>query len=153
EGEDEAIAALKEGKISAGDVIVLRGMGPKGGPGTVFAASFVAAINGAGLGGSVAVVTDGELSGLNSGLVVGQVLPEAAVGGPLAGVLSDDTITIDLDQKRLMVEPLRDGFPVTSGNPENEVGWLGQYAALVSDLDKGAVLRRFPKQEVSESND
>lgn len=95
-GEDAAITALGTSAIDPGDVIVLRGMGPRGGPGTVFAASFVAALNGAGLGGQVAVVTDGELSGLNHGLVVGQVMPEAADGGPLAGVHDGDLITIDL---------------------------------------------------------
>ena len=148
--EDDAINALKDGSISEGDVVVLRGMGPRGGPGTVFAASFVAAVNGAGLGGKVAVVTDGELSGLNSGLVVGQVMPEAAAGGPLAGVQTGDLITIDLDQRTLTTEPVRDGEPVTSGDPAAETGWLGQYAALVSDIQQGAVLRR-PSPSVKES--
>jgi dihydroxy-acid dehydratase len=142
DGEDAAIAALGTGGIVPGDVIVLRGMGPRGGPGTVFAASFVAALNGAGLGGQVAVVTDGELSGLNYGLVVGQVMPEAADGGPLAGVQHGDTITIDLDQRLLEANPARHGAPVTSGRPQDERGWLGQYAALVGPLQKGAVLRR-----------
>jgi dihydroxy-acid dehydratase len=141
-GEDAAIAALGTGDIAEGSVIVLRGMGPRGGPGTVFAASFVAALNGAGLGGRVAVVTDGELSGLNHGLVVGQVMPEAADGGPLAGVRTGDTITIDLDARALHTDPARDGAPVTSGRPGRERGWLGQYAALVGPVQQGAVLRR-----------
>ncbi len=141
-GEDVAIAAIGSGEIQPGDVIVLRGMGPRGGPGTVFAASFVAALNGAGMGGQVAVVTDGELSGLNYGLVVGQVMPEAADGGPLAGVETGDTIMIDLDQRLLEATPVRDGAPVHSGRPQDERGWLGQYAALVGPLQKGAVLRR-----------
>ena len=110
-GEDDAIAALGNGRISVGDVIVLRGMGPRGGPGTVFAASFVAALNGAGLGGQVAVVTDGELSGLNHGLVVGQVMPEAADGGPLAGLQQGDLVTIDLDRRVIDTLPLREGKP------------------------------------------
>ncbi|HWD05901.1 MAG TPA: dihydroxy-acid dehydratase [Amycolatopsis sp.] len=141
-GEDDAIAALGTGNIAEGSVIVLRGMGPRGGPGTVFAASFVAALNGAGLGGKVAVVTDGELSGLNHGLVIGQVMPEAADGGPLAGVRSGDTITIDLDERTVDTVPLRHGEPVTSGRPAEERGWLGQYAALVGPVQQGAVLRR-----------
>lgn len=141
-GEDEAIEALGAGGIEEGDVLVLRGMGPRGGPGTVFAASFVAALNGAGLGGQVAVVTDGELSGLNHGLVVGQVMPEAADGGPLAGVEEGDTILIDLDARRLEATPTREGDPVRAGDPASERGWLGQYAALVSSLQQGAVLRR-----------
>ncbi|MFJ8819471.1 dihydroxy-acid dehydratase [Amycolatopsis thermoflava] len=141
-GEDEAIAALGQGEIKPGHVIVLRGMGPRGGPGTVFAASFVAALNGAGLGGQVAVVTDGELSGLNHGLVVGQVMPEAADGGPLAGVEDGDAISIDLDARLIDAEPIRDGKPVTAGDPGSERGWLGQYAALVGPIQRGAVLRR-----------
>jgi len=141
-GEDAGIAALGQSEIKPGDVIVMRGMGPRGGPGTVFAASFVAALNGAGLGGQVAVVTDGELSGLNYGLVVGQVMPEAADGGPLAGVQSGDTITIDLDARCIDADPVREGKPVTSGRPQDERGWLGQYAALVGPIQQGAVLRR-----------
>lgn len=141
-GEDEAIEALGAGQLEPGDVIVLRGMGPRGGPGTVFAASFVAALNGAGLGGQVAVVTDGELSGLNHGLVVGQVMPEAADGGPLAGIQEGDTIAIDLDRRVIDAIPLRIGEPVRAGDPESERGWLGQYAALVGPVQGGAVLRR-----------
>ncbi|MGQ4436387.1 MULTISPECIES: dihydroxy-acid dehydratase [unclassified Streptomyces] len=140
--EDEAITALGESAIRPGDVIVLRGMGPRGGPGTVFAASFVAALNGAGLGGQVAVVTDGELSGLNHGLVVGQVMPEAADGGPLAGVRDGDRICIDLDARLLDTDTPRNGAPVTAGDPQAERGWLGQYAALVGPIQQGAVLRR-----------
>jgi len=141
-GEDAAIDALGTGEIQRGDVIVLRGMGPRGGPGTVFAASFVAALNGAGLGGDVAVITDGELSGLNHGLVVGQVMPEAADGGPLAGIEQGDMIRIDLDARRLDADPPRIGEPVRAGDSVTERGWLGQYAALVGPIQKGAVLRR-----------
>ncbi|AZM63487.1 MULTISPECIES: dihydroxy-acid dehydratase [unclassified Streptomyces] len=141
-GEDEAITALGESTMRPGDVIVLRGMGPRGGPGTVFAAGFVAALNGAGLGGQVAVVTDGELSGLNHGLVVGQVMPEAADGGPLAGVRDGDRISIDLDTRLLDADPPRNGDPVTAGDPQAERGWLGQYAALVGPIQQGAALRR-----------
>lgn len=140
--EDDAIDALGAGEIHPGDVIVLRGMGPRGGPGTVFAASFVAALNGAGLGGQVAVVTDGELSGLNHGLVVGQVMPEAADGGPLAGIEHGDLIRIDLDARRIDADPARHGEPVRAGDSRPERGWLGQYAALVGPIQKGAVLRR-----------
>ncbi|AKS32050.1 dehydratase [Mycolicibacterium goodii] len=141
-GEDDAIAALGDDRIQRGDVIVLRGMGPRGGPGTVFAASFVAALNGAGLGGHVAVVTDGELSGLNHGLVVGQVMPEAADGGPLAGLEDGDTVSIDLDARRIDSHPVRDGEPVRATGEKPERGWLGQYAALVGPVQRGAVLRR-----------
>ena len=141
-GEDEAIDALGAGQLNAGDVIVLRGMGPRGGPGTVFAASFVAALNGAGLGGQVAVVTDGELSGLNYGLVVGQVMPEAADGGPLAGVHDGDLISIDLDARAINSDPVRVGEPVRAGDPFAQRGYLGQYAALVGPIQGGAILRQ-----------
>lgn len=90
--------------IRKGDVVVLRGLGPKGGPGTVFAASFVAAANGAGIAQHIAVVTDGELSGLNRGLVVGQVMPEAAEGGPLAIVEDGDLISIDLNNATITLK-------------------------------------------------
>ena len=141
-GEDDAISGLGDGRIKAGDVVVLRGMGPRGGPGTVFAASFVAALNGAGLGGEVAVVTDGELSGLNHGLVVGQVMPEAADGGPLAGLQGGDIITIDLDRRLIDADPPRLGGPLATGDSKAERGWLGQYADLVGPIQGGAVLRR-----------
>lgn len=140
--EDAAIEALGARAVLPGTVVVLRGMGPRGGPGTVFAAGFVAALNGAELGGDVAVVTDGELSGLNHGLVVGQVMPEAAEGGPLAGVETGDTITIDLDARTLDVAPVRDGEPRSAAGSTPERGWLGQYAVLVGPVREGAVLRR-----------
>jgi dihydroxy-acid dehydratase len=141
-GEEEAIAALAGGLIDSGHVVVLRGMGVRGGPGTVFAAGFVAALNGAGLGGKVAVVTDGELSGLNSGLVVGQVMPEAADGGPLAGVEDGDVIVIDLNARTLDAEPVRQGRAVRAHEPGTDRGWLGQYALLVGPIQGGAVTRR-----------
>ena len=88
---DDAIAALREGKIEAGDAVILRGLGVRGGPGMGMASRIVFAIDGAGLGPDVAVVTDGQLSGLvNKGLVVGEVNPEAATGGPLALVEDGD---------------------------------------------------------------
>jgi hypothetical protein len=98
--------------------------------------------NGAGLGGDVAVGTDGELSGLNHGLVVGQVMPEAAGGGPLAGLQDGDLVSIDLDARRLDARPVRDGDPVRATGQNPERGWLGQYAALVGPIQSGAVLRR-----------
>lgn len=138
--EDDALEALGKGHILPGGVIVLRGMGVRGGPGTVFAAGFVAALNGAGLSGAVAVVTDGELSGLNHGLVVGQVMPEAADGGPLGGVEDGDLVTIDLDARALDVTPVR---PAQHVDPVAvESGWLGQYAQLVGPIQGGAVTRR-----------
>jgi dihydroxy-acid dehydratase len=147
--EDEAIEGLGRGEIREGDVIVLRGLGPRGEPGTVFAASFAAALNGAGLSGRVAVVTDGELSGLNRGLIVGQVMPEAADGGPLALVEEGDEIEIDL--RRGVIELLVENSVLdaresawTSPSPTRERGWLAQYSRLVQPIEKGATLVQPP---------
>jgi dihydroxy-acid dehydratase len=145
EDESLAIAGLESGTIKANQTVVLRMLGPKGGPGTVFAASFMAALIGAGLGDGVAVVTDGELSGLNSGITIGQVMPEAAEGGPLAAVRDGDIITIDLNQRTINLDidesELRqrlDSLPARP--PTTEKGWLAMYQQLVQPLAKGAVL-------------
>lgn len=151
EDENDAIAGLQDGTVKAGEVIVLRMMGAKGGPGTVFAASFMAALVGAGLGDTVAVVTDGELSGLNSGITIGQVMPEAAEGGPLAVVRNGDTIEIDLARRVLAFNVTDDELatrlaafvpPVLDLKP----GWLSMYRQLVQPMSQGAVLgeRRLP---------
>ncbi|WP_213764570.1 dihydroxy-acid dehydratase [Caballeronia sp. dw_19] len=145
EDENDAIAQIEKNEIARGSVVVLRMMGPKGGPGTVFAASFMAALVGAGLGDTVAVVTDGELSGLNSGITIGQVMPEAAEGGPLAVVRNGDIITIDLNEKSMTLE-ISDGemeARLTALPPlraTTEKGWLSMYQQLVQPLSKGAVL-------------
>lgn len=144
--ERDAIAALGENRVQPGAVIVLAGLGPKGGPGTVFAASFVAALHGAGLAGDVAVVTDGELSGLNRGLTIGQVMPEAAEGGPLAVVRDGDGIVIDLIERRLDLElpadEIRRRLAEWQPPVHQERGWLAQYAQLVQPLRDGAILGR-----------
>jgi len=145
EDEDEALKALGEGNIQEGEVVVLRMMGPVGGPGTVFACSFMAALVGAGLASSVAVVTDGELSGLNRGITVGQVMPEAACGGPLAIVQEQETIHIDLVTRRLdlavTVQEIRRRLAGWKA-PERTIkpGWLSIYSQTVQPLAKGAVL-------------
>lgn len=149
--EQAAIDALAREDIRPGHVVVLRGMGPLGGPGTVFAAGFVAALVGAGLAHRVAVVTDGELSGLNSGFVIGQVMPEAAAGGPLAAVREGDTIAIDLDRRR--IDLLIDDRPASpdeitarldAAPPRLEPaprGWLGIYRRNVHPIETtGATL-------------
>ena len=145
EDENDAIAQIEKNEITRGSVVVLRMMGPKGGPGTVFAASFMAALVGAGLGDTVAVVTDGELSGLNSGITIGQVMPEAAEGGPLAVVRDGDIITIDLNEKSMVLEisdeemeGRRNALPPLRATTEK--GWLCMYQQLVQPLSKGAVL-------------
>lgn len=146
EDESQAIKALETHSIRKGDVVVLRGMGPRGGPGTVFAASFMAALVGAGLGSGVAVVTDGELSGLNSGITIGQVMPEAAEGGPLGLVAEGDTISIDITERRVDLdvspEVLAERRAHWKAPDHSHIrGWLGQYAAMVQPLSKGAVLK------------
>ncbi|PVX72504.1 dihydroxy-acid dehydratase [Paraburkholderia unamae] len=145
ENENDAINAIEQGKIARGSVVVLRMLGPKGGPGTVFAASFMAALVGAGLGEYVAVVTDGELSGLNSGITIGQVMPEAAEGGPLAAIEAGDTIVIDLNRKTIDLElpqaQLEERIArLPALPPTHEKGWLAMYRQLVQPLSKGAVL-------------
>lgn len=140
---DEAITALAAGEISEGDVVVMRGMGLVGGPGMAFASSFVFALDGAGLGEKVAVVTDGQLSGLvNKGLVVGEVSPEAATGGPIGLLQNGDIISIDLDARTVdllvSAEELaaRPAFvPVVT---DHMGGFLESYRASVQSLACGA---------------
>lgn len=145
EDESVAIEGLRTGAVQPGQVIVLRMLGPRGGPGTVFAASFMAALIGAGRGADVAVVTDGELSGLNSGITIGQVMPEAAEGGPLAAVRDGDRIEIDLNARLInlavpaeeVTARLREFKPPV---PQGRFGWLHLYGQLVQPLSRGAVL-------------
>lgn len=146
EDEDRAIAGLGDGTVRPGDAIVLRMLGPIGGPGTVFAASFMAALVGAGLGESVAVITDGELSGLNRGLTIGQVMPEAAEGGPLAVVRDGDTVVIDLEAGAIDLAldsaELAARIAAWPGIlPPAPRGWLALYRSLVRPLSEGAVLK------------
>ncbi len=146
EDEAAAIDAIERGEIKAGQAVVLRMLGPKGGPGTVFAASFMAALVGAGFGSEVAVITDGELSGLNSGITIGQVMPEAAEGGPLAAVQDGDIIEIDLEARRITLDvseqALAERIAALPERPATlERGWLAMYGKLVQPLSKGAVLR------------
>jgi dihydroxy-acid dehydratase len=153
EGEAEALAALRAGQIAPNSVLVLAGMGPYGGPGTVFAAGLAAALAGAGLSAQVALVTDGELSGLNRGVVVGQVMPEAARGGPLGLIRTGDQIIIDIDNRTVNVvlsdaelarrNSARDGISLSPAR-----GWLGLYRQAVQPLETtGAVLGERPPRE------
>jgi len=147
EDEDLAMEELSKGNINRGDIVVLRMMGPVGGPGTVFACSFMAALTGAGLADSVAVVTDGELSGLNRGITIGQVMPEAACGGPLAIIEEGDTIVIDLDNRKIDLLISEEEYRIKLNNwrpvPRNlENNWLKFYADNVMPIEKGAVFGR-----------
>lgn len=151
---DAAIAALKNGAIVPGQVIVMRGAGACGGPAMGGGASRVVfAVDGAGLGDQVAILTDGHLSGLVcKGLVVAEVSPEAALGGPLGLVRDGDVITIDLDARRLDVDLADAELAERRASwqapaPQFDTGWLQQYRRTVSPLSKGAVLVRTERPE------
>lgn len=143
---DLAVEALKAGKIVAGDVVVLRGIGVKGGPGMGMASRIVFALDGAGLGEQVAVVTDGQLSGLvNKGLVVGEVTPEAAIGGPIGLVEDGDTIVIDVEKRTcdLMVADdvlAKRRAKLKLPGPPVDNSWTSIYERSVLPLSKGAAL-------------
>lgn len=138
-----AIAAIHADEVPAGSMLVVRGLGPVGTPGMGMASNVVFALDGHGLTGRVTVVTDGQLSGLvNAGIVVGEVKPEAAAGGPLGQVRDGDVITVDLRTNRVDVT-LRDPSPPLepAGVPAS-TAWLSAYASTVSPLAQGAVLGR-----------
>lgn len=143
--QEAALQALRERRLPPGSVAVLRGMGTRGGPGMALASGFVAAVDGAGLGASVAVITDGQLSGLNRGIAVGQVSPEAAMGGLIGLVEDDDEIVIDIDRHELRLavpqEVLEDrcrrAVPHVGAD---ERGWLSIYARTVQSMATGGVL-------------
>jgi dihydroxy-acid dehydratase len=151
ESPDESLEAVRDGKVRPGEVVVLRGQGPTGSPGMGMASRLVFALDGAGMTGQVAVVTDGQLSGLvNKGIVVGEVSPEAARGGPLALVKDGDVIridvpgrTADLDVPADELEKRRAALPPRAPSPER--GWLSAYARLVRPLPEGAVLLPDPQ--------
>ncbi|HOY34836.1 MAG TPA: dihydroxy-acid dehydratase [Aggregatilineales bacterium] len=143
--QEEALAALKAGRLVRGTVAVLAGMGCRGGPGMALASGFVAAVDGAGLSTMVAVITDGQLSGLNRGIAIGQVAPEAALGGPLGLVRDGDAITIDMEAHRVTLEvgeaelaSRRATLKPHKGADER--GWLHIYAQVVQPITKGAIL-------------
>jgi dihydroxy-acid dehydratase len=148
ENSPDAEAALKAGKIKAGDVVILRGQGVRGGPGMGGASRLVFQIDGAGLGPDVAIVTDGQLSGLvNKGLVLGEVAPESAIGGPLALVESGDLISIDVEKKSVELEVAEVELAARRTRlkefvPKRDSGWLSIYERTVQPLNRGAVLLR-----------
>ena len=144
--QDQAVAAIRDGAIKPGDILVLSGIGLKGGPGMGMASRVVFALEGAGLGPAVPVITDGQLSGLvNKGLVVGEVNPEAATGGPLGLVHEGDLIEIDVEARTVDLRiddaewaARRARFQkIAKDTPD---GWLTIYAAVVQSLSRGAVL-------------
>jgi dihydroxy-acid dehydratase len=145
DSEEACTDAVRAGAVRAGDVLVVRYEGPAGGPGMREMLSVTASVVGAGLGESVALVTDGRFSGATRGLMVGHVAPEAARGGPLALVRDGDTITIDIDAKRLTLElgddELAERVAAWQPPPLSEAGGVfARYRALVGSASEGAVL-------------
>jgi dihydroxy-acid dehydratase len=145
---DEALAAIKQGGVKPGDVVVLRGLGVIGGPGMAMTSAVVFALDGAGLINQVAMITEGQLSGLvNDGLVVGEASPEAAAGGPLAFVENGDQITIDVHRKVVDLDVPEAVLAERRKKPnafgaQNERGWLRVYQRTVAPVHEGAVLTR-----------
>ncbi len=144
EGEEEAMDAVLHDGVRPGEVVVIRNEGPAGGPGMREMLAVTAALTGAGLGGEVALLTDGRFSGATHGFMAGHVAPEAARGGPIAAVRTGDTITIDVDTRRLDVALEDDEIArrvATYCAPDNGVrdGVLAKYAKLVSSAAQGAV--------------
>jgi len=139
--EEDAFEAVQGGEIKAGDVVVIRFEGPKGGPGMREMLTVTAAIAGRGLGESVALITDGRFSGATHGLMVGHVSPEAAVGGPLAFLKDGDEIVIDVEAGCLDVNTdLRDRTPaVRKPSPKRKAGAISKYARVVGSASFGAV--------------
>ncbi len=146
ESEEDAMAAVKAKKIQAGDVVVIRNEGPKGGPGMREMLGVTAAIVGEGLGGSVALLTDGRFSGATRGLMAGHVSPEAALGGPIAGVRDGDMIRFDVVRRVLEVEVSDDVLRQRMAQwkapqPRYPTGVFAKYAALVASASQGAITR------------
>jgi dihydroxy-acid dehydratase len=147
-GEEAAFEAIQKRRIKAGDVVVIRYEGPKGGPGMREMLAITAALVGQGLGEKVGLITDGRFSGGTHGLVVGHIAPEAQVGGPIGLIRNGDRITIDGEKKKLELhvaaaelkkrraqwKPIRNPYPK---------GVLGKYAHLVSSASEGAVTDEF----------
>ncbi len=143
--EEDAIAAIKGGKIVPGDVVVIRYEGPKGGPGMREMLNPTSAIAGMGLGSSVALITDGRFSGASRGASIGHVSPEAAVGGPIAFIEEGDIISIDIPANTINVKVSDEELKARKAKwqprePKVTKGYLARYAKMVTSADKGAVL-------------
>ena len=148
--EEDAIAAIKGGRIVAGDVVVIRYEGPKGGPGMREMLNPTSAIAGMGLGSSVALITDGRFSGASRGASIGHVSPEAAVGGPIALVEEGDMIRINIPETSLELLVSNEELAKRRANwqprePKVTTGYLARYAAMVTSGNRGAILE-VPKK-------
>ncbi len=148
--EEDAIDAIKGGKIVAGDVVVIRYEGPKGGPGMREMLNPTSAIAGMGLGSSVALITDGRFSGASRGASIGHISPEAAVGGPIALVEEGDIIQIDIPNLSISLKVSEEELAARKANwqprePKVTTGYLARYAAMVTSGNRGAILE-VPKK-------
>jgi dihydroxy-acid dehydratase len=146
ESQDEALAGILSGKVKAGDVVVIRYEGPKGGPGMQEMLSPTSAIIGRGLGKSVSLITDGRFSGASHGACIGHVSPEAAAGGPIGLLRPGDRIRIDIDKRLLQVDLSEAELKArraawTPIPPRVTKGWLARYAKFVTSGSQGAVLK------------
>ena len=154
DNEEIAFEAIKAGEIKPNDVLVLRYEGPRGGPGMREMQLLTGALQGAGLGGSVALMTDGRFSGASHGFVIGHIVPEAADGGPIAALRDGDIIVIDVEQRQLHAEvgddELRERLKDwTAPPPRYTEGVLAKYAALVTDAAQGAITSALPLRPAS----
>jgi dihydroxy-acid dehydratase len=146
DSEDDAIAAIKGGKIVEGDVVVIRYEGPKGGPGMREMLNPTSAIVGMGLGSTVALITDGRFSGASRGAAIGHVSPEAAVGGPIALVEEGDLIKINIPEMKLEVAVSDEELAARKAKwqprtPRVTEGYLARYEKMVTSGATGAILK------------
>ena len=144
--EKDAMEAVQSRKIKAGDVVVIRYEGPKGGPGMREMLAVTAALAGQGLDKDVALITDGRFSGATRGASLGHCSPEAAVGGPIALVKEGDIITLDIDNYKIKLEVSDEELEKRRAEwkapqPKVSSGYLARYARFVSSADKGAILQ------------
>lgn len=155
--EEDAIKAIKGGEIKAGDVVVIRYEGPKGGPGMREMLNPTSAIAGMGLGSSVALITDGRFSGASRGASIGHVCPEAAVGGAIALVKEGDIIKINIPENQLQLMVSDEELAERKKNwkakkPEITTGYLARYASLVTSAERGAILE-VPRNNETDISD
>ena len=146
DSEEDAIAAIKGGKIVAGDVVVIRYEGPKGGPGMREMLNPTSAIAGMGLGSSVALITDGRFSGASRVASIGHVSPEAEVGGPIALVEEGDVISINIPELKLELKVSDEELAARKAKwqprePKVTTGYLRRYASMVTSGNRGAILQ------------
>jgi dihydroxy-acid dehydratase len=146
ESQDEALAGILNGKVKAGDVVVIRYEGPRGGPGMQEMLSPTSALMGRGLGISVSLITDGRFSGGSRGACIGHVSPEAAAGGPIGLLRPGDRIRIDIDKRLLEVDLSEAELKARRAawkapEPRVKTGWLYRYSKMVTSGSQGAVLK------------